>query len=183
MSKLRMMSQGLGTSYDLNVLAFTAPIRANITTVQTRLMTQHFPVKVDQPEVEFDVIFRSEQEFEKFQAFVRAHQLKALTNFTHPGVTLFWPERDIRNWTGLIKQFVAGGARRNYAPHAKINISLIDSFVAKRTDVMSAVSVWQTIVGQGMLDGILSLPTLGNLVRDPTLGSSDLGRGLRIPGL
>lgn len=195
MSKLRMMSQGLGATYDLNVLSFTAPINATITPIQTRLMIQHFPVKVNQPEVEFDVIFRSEKEFEQFQEFVRNHQVKALTNFLHPGVTLFWPERDIRNWTGVIKQFRAGGARRNYAPLAKINISLIDSSVAKRTDVMSIVSAWQTIFGQGMNDGILGLPTLGETLRDPlgsiggiAIGSGAgfgniLGGGLGVPGL
>lgn len=194
MSKLRMRSQGLGATYDLNVLAFTAPINATITTVQTRLMTQHFPVKVNQPEVEFDVVFRSEKEFEAFWRFVHAHQLQALTNITHPGVTLFWPERDILNWTGVIKQFVAGGARRNYTPHAKLNISLIDSMVAQRTDVMSIISNWQSIFGQGMNNGVLGLPTLGSILNNPSLNiggvaigsgagvGNILGGGLGIPG-
>lgn len=159
MSKLRVTSRELGTTYALNCTAFTAPIAASITSVQTRTLTQHFPVKVNQPEAEFDIVFANENDFEHFQQFARANQIAAQSaDSTSVGVVLYWPERNIMNWTGTIKTFRAGGQRANVAPRAKLEISLLSSMVATTTNIASIASNWMTIFGLGMPDGVLSAP-------------------------
>jgi hypothetical protein len=173
MSKLEIRSRGLGSTFELNVLQFSAPVVASISTLQTRTMVQHYPIKVNQAEVNFLVQFASETEYEEFQMFVRRTQTTALTNGRYPGVTLWWPERDIKNWTGVIKEFRAGGARANYAPRAQFTVSLIDSMVAKETLISSIVSDWRTILqGSG---GLLSLPALITETLTSLIGPSASG--------
>lgn len=161
MSRLKL--RGLGETWDMNVLAFNAPIVSQITSVQTRPMLQHFPIKVNQPEIELTVMFNSEREFERFQAFVRRHQVNAQRLATlgidQGLITLWWPEREIRNWTGVIQNFRAGGARRNYAPVVKISITLVTSMVATRTDIASWAMNFLTIAGFGSPGGMLDLPS------------------------
>jgi hypothetical protein len=169
--------RGLGESWDLNVLAFTAPIVSSITSVQTRPMLQHFPIKVNQDGIELTVIFRSEAEFERFQAFVRRHQVNAqrmgTVGIDAALVTLSWPERNISNWTGIIKEFRAGGERFNPAPHAKIGVSLVTSMVATRTDIASWAMNFLTIAGFGTPGGMLGLPTdLMNSIDQSLFGST-----------
>lgn len=119
---------------------------------------RHFPVKVNQSEIDFLVQFSSEKDFEEFQKFVRDTHTQALSNGRNPGVTLFWPERNISNWTGLIQNFRAGGMRRNYSPRATFSVSLIDSSVAKRSMISSIAANWNTIAGVGSPNGIMALP-------------------------
>lgn len=40
-----------------------------------------------------------------FQDYVRKSQVSALFDQKQPWVTLWWPERNIDNWTGFIKEF------------------------------------------------------------------------------
>ena len=159
MSKLEIRSRGVGITHKLNVLQFSAPLMASISTVQTRTKTQHFPIKVNQSEVSFLVQFSNEREFERFQDFVRRTQVSALINGRHPGVTLRWPERDIHNWTGVIKEFRAGGARFNFSPRAVFTVSLIDSMIAKRTFFSSIAVDWQAWFSQNLGNTLLRLPT------------------------
>lgn len=156
MSKLRLWSrQG---DWQLNVTSFSSPITAQITSVQTKTMAHHYPIKVTQPDLQLSVQFVSETEFEKFQKFVRSHQQDAQA--TAKLVFLSWPERNIDNWTGIIKQFKAGGMRRNYAPKASFSVDLVDSLVSSRADISTvAQDLWQTIYGVGMKDGVLGLPS------------------------
>jgi hypothetical protein len=163
-SLLHLSSPTTGQEFKLACTSFQTMLYSEISSVQTKTMVQHFPVKAQQPEVNFELIFRNEPEYEQFQKFVRSHQLAALYDWPHPEVVLWWPERDIKNWTGLIKTFKAGGARRNYTPRARLTVDLIDSVFYSRTDIASAAaSVW-AILGEGLNDGILSLPSvLGSL--------------------
>jgi hypothetical protein len=159
MSKLVLRSRGLGREFELNCLQFNAPIVASISSVQTREMLRHFPIKVNQSDADFLVQFSSEKDFEEFQGFVRKTQKDALTNDRYPGVTLWWPERDIRNWTGVIKSFKAGGMRRNYSPRAQFTVSLIESSVALRSFLSTIATPWQTLYGLGSRDGFMNIPT------------------------
>jgi hypothetical protein len=159
MSKLVLRSRGLGRSFELNCLQFNAPIVASIGSQQTRTQMRHFPVKVNQGTADFLVQFASEKDFEDFQAFVRDTHKNAQRNDKYPGVTLWWPERDIKNWTGIIKNFRAGGMRRNYSPRAYFTVDLIDSSVALRSFISSFATDWMTIAGKGSLSGMLTLPT------------------------
>lgn len=161
MSQLYLRAPLVGASWKLNVTSFNTTLFSQISSVQTRIMQQHFPVKAQQPAVEFQVVFGSEKDFESFWKFVRSHHQAALADFSkRPEVTLWWPEREIKNWTGFITEFRAGGARRNPAPHARLSVDLVDSMFSVRTDLASSVPNWIQVAGYGSPDGMFSLPSL-----------------------
>jgi hypothetical protein len=166
MSKLVLRSRGIGQSWELNCLQFSAPIMATIGSQQTRTMMRHFPIKVNQPQADFLVQFSSEREYERFQDFIRRTHIEAQTNDRNPGVSLWWPERGIKNWTGVIKSFKAGGMRRNYSPRANFTVDLIDSSVALRSFISSIATDWMTIAGKGSPSGMLALPTAAENLLD-----------------
>lgn len=159
MSKLVLRSRGIGRSFELNCLQFNAPIVATIGSQQTRSMMRHFPIKANQAQADFLVQFSNEVDFEDFQNFIRRTHREAQNNGRHPGVQLWWPERGINNWTGIIKNFRAGGMRRNYSPRAYFTVDLIDSSVALRSLISSIAANPDTIFGVGSPGGVLELPT------------------------
>jgi hypothetical protein len=155
MSKLRIYNTH--GKWDLNVMSFISPMNASINSVQVKRMMHHFPIKINQPALQLSVIFRSEAEYESFQKFVRESQQDAIAN--ERILTINWPERNINNWTGVIKTFRAGGQRWNPAPRAQIEIELIDSMVSIRTDLQTqTANLWQAIYGVGMKNGVLEPP-------------------------
>lgn len=167
-----------GQGFKLNVTSFSSPIFGTMTSAQTREMEVHFPIKSVQPELKLDVIFPSEEEYENFQRFVRGHQQRALYNPNPSNVIwLNWPERDIDNWTGVIKAFRAGGERFVFAPRCSFVVDLIDSMVSSRTDIASLVPSANTIFGEGMGPGaILAPPTQAerDMARDHHWGNYDI---------
>lgn len=166
MSKLVIRSRGLGRSFELNCLQFSAPIVASIGSQQTRTMMRHFPVKVNQSSADFLVQFANEKDFEDFQKFIRNTHKQAQINDRNPGVNLWWPERGIENWTGVIRNFRAGGMRANYSPRANFTVDLIDSSVALRSFISSLATDWMAIAGKGSPAGMLELPTLAENLLD-----------------
>lgn len=168
MSFLYLKAPALGTTWKLSCTSFSTTLISEMSSVQVRMMQHHYPVKAQQPAVEFQVVFGSEPEFEQFQQFIRSHHLSGLGDWTRrPEVTLWWPEREITNWTGFITQFAAGGARRNPAPHAKISVDLVDSMFYHRTDIASVAASWLAVAGYGSLAGMLELPSvLGEAAMD-----------------
>lgn len=154
-------------NWKLNIIQFNSPIYNEVSSSQTKVMAMHFPIRCNQPEIQFNVQFRSENEYENFQRFVRAHQQDALQHANL--VTLNWPERNINNWTGVIKKFQAGGKRFNFAPQASFTVDLVDSLVSSRMELVSEGLLWQTIYGAGMgADSVLSAPTAfeNNLLKE-----------------
>lgn len=171
MSFLHLRSPALGAEYALNCTSFSSGLSSLMSSVQTKTMAQHFPVKAQQPEVDFDIVFRDEATYEEFQEFVRQHQLKALRGSANPEVVLWWPQRDINNWTGLIKNFKAGGQRFNPAPRARLTVDLVDSVYSLRTHLSSIAAPLWTIAGYGSSSGMLQPPTgLGTGVNRPGRG-------------
>lgn len=146
-------------NWRLNVVAFSSPISSMMQTVQTKKMAHHFPIRYVQSQIQFTVQFPSEQEFEQFQRFVRSHQQQALLNTKL--LWMNWPERDIDNFTGVIKSFRAGGMRYNFAPRASFVVDLVDSLAAHRTELASLPQLlWRTIYGAGMgPDAVLGPPS------------------------
>lgn len=159
MSRLVLRSQGIGREWKLNCLQFNSAIVASISSVQTRTMQRHYPVKVNQPTIDFLVQFSSEPEYEDFQEFVRRCHKQAQSNPDYPGVSLWWPERNINNWTGIIRNFKAGGMRRNPSPRATFSVDLIDSMVSKRSFISSIATSALEITGINTREGIVELPT------------------------
>lgn len=145
MSQLQIKARG--KTFKMNVLSFTAPLFGNVSTVQTKTMQQHFPVRANQPNIQFSVIFTSEKEFKEFGEFIRelhVHDLDASIN-SKVGVNLWWPEREIDNWTGIIKNFEAGAHKGNWAPRATFSVDLVDSWVSRKTSMASFGSSFSSI--------------------------------------
>lgn len=170
MSQLSVTSTAVGAAFKLNCTGFSTMLFSQMSSVQTKTMQQHFPVKAQQPEVSFDLVFRSELVFETFQRFVRTHQVAALNSMPHPEVTLWWPERDVNNWTGLIRNFKAGGARFNPVPRARLTVDLIDSVFSQGAALASLASSFWTVAGYGSPSGMLRLPAVIPNVNDSTPG-------------
>jgi hypothetical protein len=160
MSQLFLQTNNFG-QFALNVTTFSAPISGSLSSSQTKTKAQIFPIKANQMELTFEVVFPSEQEYEAFQKFVHRTQTNALTS-PGPQVRLWWPERNINNWSGLIKEFRAGGMRRNYAPRAKFVVYLIDSLVSQLTQISSLSVVTSAFGGIGVsaADSILKPPSV-----------------------
>lgn len=176
MSQLLLLTNS--GQFNLNVLSFKSPIYQQIETAQTKTMAVHFPIKLVQPNVEFQVVFASENEWETFQRAIRNHQQQAVQ--TASLVTMNWPERNIHNWTGYIRRVEAGGRRYNFAPQTTFAVDLVDSFVSQRTDYGSLAANWTSIFGLGIPGlSVLSPPTAAErqfdtstFGIDPSAGSS-----------
>lgn len=161
MSLLSISSSKYGT-YKLYVMSFSSDLYGEMSTAQTKTMAHIFPIKADQPNVQFSVVFRSEKDFEKFQKFVRNTQVDSLKATTSSafGITLNWPERSIDNWTGVIREFVGGGWKGNWAPTAKFTVDLVDSLTSKRT-VMSSFGAKYSAVYSPEMPYLPTVPSIG----------------------
>lgn len=146
MSQMRVTASTAGTFY-LNVIAFTSPVYQTIAGVQTKTMAHYFPIKTNQPEIKFTVQFASEGDYELFQDYVRKAQVNALFDSKQPWVTLWWPERNIENWTGFIKEFEAGAQRFSPAPQAAFTVELVESMVSKKATLASFGANFWTLIG------------------------------------
>lgn len=173
-----MTISGPSAVWQMNVLTFSSPIYGSISSAQTKKMQMHFPIKSTQPELQLSVIFRSEKEFEDFQKFVRSHQQHSSADASL--VTLSWPEFNINNWTGVIKNFRCGGMRRNYAPRATFTVDLVDSMVSSRTSSASLGVDPSTIYGAGMPDGVLTPPSAAENQTLLGIFGQDLNGNLRV---
>jgi hypothetical protein len=163
-----------GTQFKLNVTQFRSPMTSAINSAQTKTMLQHFPIRAGQPDINFTCQFRSNDEKHIFQSFVRDHQISAQTAKDELGeVILFWPERNIENWTGYIVEFHVEEVRFVYAPKVTFGVALVNSLMSERTTVASFGSFWTSIwgpqipayQGPGPLD-------VDNMIKPPTPPSS-----------
>ena len=139
MSQLQIATNNFG-NFRLNVLSFSSPIFGSINGVQTKRTMRWYPIKANQPEIQFDVQFIDERDYETFQKLVRNSQVWSLTappEAPRPMVNLNWPERNINNWSGLITKFQAGGMRANPAPRASFTVYLFDSFISQYSELAS----------------------------------------------
>lgn len=138
--------------FKLNITQFRSPMSATINTAQVRKMQHHFPIRAGQPDIQFTAHFASLDDKHKFHDFVRDHQLNALEDrysdktTSRGAVTLLWPERDIKNWTGYIVNLPVEEVRFDYAPKITFGVMLVDSLMNNRTFGVSigssADSIW-----------------------------------------
>ena len=157
MSHLVIKTRPFG-NFRMNVVQFNSPVFGTLAAVQTRTMLQHFPIKANQPNIEFVVQFSSEREYETFQKFVKATQNYAL-GIGQESIVLNWPERGISNWSGVIKEFRAGGMRRNYAPRARFTVDLVTSMVSQKQMYGSYGSPFNAVLGP-LIEDVESLVKL-----------------------
>jgi hypothetical protein len=167
--------------FNMNVLSMTSPVFGEMNSAQTKSQVQWFPIKAMQPEIQFNVIFPTEIEWEDWQVYTRINMVNAQsTNNTsgNAGVTLNWPQRSIQEWSGLITKTNAGGRRFNVAPRASFIVQLVNSLVSNSTTFGSfGVTMWQAIFGAGAnTDTLLQIPeainrALGNGTINPQGGT------------
>jgi hypothetical protein len=173
-SQLELRTNNFGT-FKLNVLSFSSPIFGSISSAQTKNLIQWYPIKGNQPDIQFDVQFISEYDYETFQTFIRDAQKWALTA-RKPMIYLNWPERNINNWSGMISEFVCGGMRFNPAPMASFVVNLVDSYVSEYTEMSSLVTTYEKafpIILQGFMNLLpnpynFRLPSLPSLQQNYT---------------
>lgn len=165
MSQLRIRTKGF-KEVRLNVESFMSPIFAATQSNQTQSSEQHHPIRCQQPNIRFDVVFRSEKEYEAWQTFVRSIQLKLLKG-KDPNdvavVNLWWPERDIRNWQGLIKMTTGGGQRWNWTPREVVEVELTKGIVATASALWSFGTDFDAIFG----GTINTIPPVDRLIVPP----------------
>ncbi|QGJ94909.1 hypothetical protein SEA_REDWATTLEHOG_49 [Gordonia phage RedWattleHog] len=147
MSTLRMSCPYVGT-LNLKVLNFNSPLTGSIATSQTKRARHHWPIKASQQSLSLLVQFRNWPEYDALQKFVRAHHVRSLLTVQYPEVTLYWPQRGMNNWSGLIRDLQAGDERFNLAPRATLELILIDSMLSSKTFTASmgeSVAKWHQV--------------------------------------
>jgi hypothetical protein len=158
----------VGQTWQLNVVSFSSPVDGQITTAQVNKMAVYFPIRFVQPQLELSVQFFSESDYDSFQAFVRRHQQQVLAAPSPATVVMLsWPERNIIAWSGVIKEFKAGGQRANFAPRASFTVDTTQNMVSSANWTLgSTAAPFSTIYGVGMgIDSVLNDP-LGGLGGD-----------------
>ena len=132
MSLLHLSCATVG-NFDLRVTQFSSALVGNLVSSQTKYALHHFPIKADQQNIQFNVIFNGWPEYQRMQDYVRKHMIRALTTVENPEVVLNWPERNIVDWSGVIQNFRGGDERFNIAPKAQITFLLVDSLLSQKT--------------------------------------------------
>lgn len=132
MSQMRMYSAGVGTLW-VKVVSFNTSLDGTITPSQTKQALHHYPRRAAHQNISFQVVCRDATELATIQSFIRHHQRHALTSPANPEVVLWWPQRGIRDWSGIIKKVEAGGKRFSVAPKVSFTVDLVDSLLAEKT--------------------------------------------------
>lgn len=132
MSQMRMYCAGAGTLW-VKVISFNSSLEGTITPSQTKQALHHYPRRAAHQNVSFQVVCRDSKELSDLQGFVRRHHKYALTSPANPEVVLWWPQRGIHDWSGIIKRIEAGDKRFNVAPKASFTVELVDSLLSKKT--------------------------------------------------
>jgi hypothetical protein len=118
---------------DLKVNRFTTQLIGDMRSSQTKTALHHYPIKGAHQLLVMECIFSNWDEYRSVQEYVRRHQIRALRTVQQPEVVLYWPERGIENWSGVIKTIAAGDERFNVAPTSSLEIQLIDSMISQKT--------------------------------------------------
>lgn len=164
-------------SLDLKVIQFNSPLQGSFSTSQTKTARHHWPVKASQQHLQLQVQFSKWAEYEALQKFVRAHHLRSLKTVQYPEVTLYWPQRNIDNWTGLIRTLEAGDERFNIAPRAQLDIILIDSMLSTKTFSASMGESYTKWYNSDIGDPSMPDVRLPTTPTTPSTGSGGAGSG------
>lgn len=132
MSRLRMSSPDIG-SLDVKVTRFNTQLTGDMRSSQTKYALHHYPIKPSHLSLILEVVFNGWPEYRTMQEYVRNHHIRALRTVQQPEITLYWPERGIDNWSGVVKRMEAGDERFNPAPKSTLEILLIDSMIGEKT--------------------------------------------------
>jgi hypothetical protein len=132
MSLLRLSNAEVGT-FHLHVKSFNAPLQGQIQSSQTKRAKHHYPRKAGQQQLVLQCDFLSTKNYMDFQRFVRSSHTTAVGTTNNPEVNIWWPERGMEGWSGVITSIQAGDERFNSVPQAQIEILLVDSMLSQKT--------------------------------------------------
>lgn len=132
MSQMRMYCAGAGTLW-VKVISFNSSLEGTITPSQTKQALHHYPRKATHQKVNFELVTSTGSEKQAIIDFIRRHQKYALTSPQKPEVMLWWPQRGIRNWSGIIKRVEAGSNRFSVASKVSFTVDLVDSLLSEKT--------------------------------------------------
>lgn len=132
MSQMRMYCSGAGTLW-VKVVGFQSSLEGQIVPSQTKQALHHYPRKATHQGVSFQIQCRSSSELSTIQGFIRRHQKYALTSPSTPEIVLWWPQRGIRDWSGIVRKVEAGDKRFNPFPKISITFDLVQSLLSNKT--------------------------------------------------
>lgn len=173
-----------GNTYQAKVMEFSSDLSSNINSVQTQRALHHFPFKVTQPSLSMTLQMRGQVEATFFQTLVRLSQAKALTESSL--VNLFWPQRGIMDWRGVILSVQVGERVGQTAPIIMIEFLLVDSHISERTWTSSAGSDFDQIYAGEIPDIPLLEPNRvppTNLLKPPRRPTTSDGKPIQGPFL
>lgn len=153
MVELLKVSSPAGGKMDWKVTAFTSPLTGTIMSAQLRDLESHYPIKASQQMLELQLQTSSVQEMHDIQEFIRRTQVGALGE-SAPLMTMWWPVRNIENWTGIPMTVQAGGERFIQAATMNVRVQLVDSLISERTFTSSSGSPYENIVGTLIKDSL-----------------------------
>lgn len=159
MSTCRLSCPYVG-AIDVRVTGFRSPLSGDIRTSQTKLARHSFPIKATQQNLQLDVIFRNWEAYRAMQDFARKHQLRSLGTVEQPEITIYWPERNIDNWSGVLLDFRAGQDRYVPSPKASLNFLLVDSMLSDKTWTASFGEDFEKFFESDIGDPLLIPPPL-----------------------
>ena len=167
MSLLKLSNSSVGT-FDLHVTSFTTPLRGQIESSQTKKAQHHYPRKAGQQQLVLQCVFPSTRNYMEFQTFVRRSHTNAIGTTSNPELSIWWPERGMDGWSGVITSIQAGDERFNHVPKAQVEMLLVDSMLSHKTFASSFAGAFSNFFNNDIgnpsdiLGFILpSLPALG----------------------
>lgn len=169
MSQMRMYCAGAGSLW-VKVVGFQSSLDGQIQPSQTKQALHHYPRKATHQNVNFQLVCRDLEELRAVQGFIRRHQKYALTSPQRPEVVLWWPERGIENWSGIIKKVEGGDKRFNPVPKVSFTVDLVDSMLSRKTWWSSAADDFAKFGEAAMPpsgDWTVPLPSLPGLPPSP----------------
>lgn len=177
MSQMRMYCAGAGTLW-VKVIGFQSSLDGTIQPSQTKQALHHYPRRAGHQTINFQLVCRDSKELSLIQNFIRRHHKYALTSPQNPEVVFWWPERGIRDWSGIIKKVEAGDKRFNVAPKLSFTVDLVDSLLSEKTWWSSAADDFAKFY-EGNLEppGELTPPVLPGLPPSVPGGGQQWGGG------
>lgn len=145
MSQMRVNSLAGGQMW-WKITDFTSPLTGTLSSAQLRNLESHYPIKASQQMLELEIQTRSIDEMHAIQTFVRRTQLGALGGAS-PLMKMWWPQRNIDNWTGIPLGIQGGGERFIQAAKVNVRIQLVDSLISERTYTSSSGTPFDDIIG------------------------------------
>ncbi|QDF18840.1 hypothetical protein SEA_SCENTAE_121 [Gordonia phage SCentae] len=174
MSRLTIKSSKLGESFTMNVTQFRSPMSAEIQSAQVRRQLHHFPIRAGQPDIQFTVVYASQEEKTAFESFVRRSHLAALY-YDDAHLTLNWPERNINNWTAYFNGYQVNTRRFEVASTTTFGMSIISGLVSSMTAGSTAITPFSSVLGD-QIRSLMNGRGQDDILSPPQRGSGGAGR-------